>query len=226
MQALAFGDLHGRIRAMYEHARDWEETESKAVDAILQVGDFGVFPDPARLADMKIDKYGPGDYAGLIREGWTAPIPTYFCKGNNEDFEALESPLPANLHYVEDGRVIELGGTRIAFLGGGWAPKTFELRLQKPNHISRDAVESLCGQEFDILICHEAPAGSRFGGSYYAVGAPPLRDLIMEKQPRLVIHGHHHAYGERIMGKTRVVALGLLDEDEDPTYWMMPIALE
>ena len=226
MQALVFGDLHGRIRAMYRHARDWEKSESRIVDTILQVGDFGIFPDPSRLTEVKIDKYGPGDYAELIREGWSAPIPTYFCKGNNEDFEALERPLPPNLHYVPDGTVVTLGESRIGFLGGGWGRKSYELEQPKPKHISRTAVESLLVQDFDILICHEAPAGTRFGDSYYAVGAPPLRDLIREKQPRLVIHGHHHAYAERLIGDTRTVALGLVDASDDPAEWMLPVNLE
>ena len=89
MQALIFGDLHGRIRAMYDYSAKWSQREHTPVDVILQVGDFGIFPDVSSLDEEKVGKYGHGDYAVLLQEGWRAPVPTYFCKGNNEDFEAL-----------------------------------------------------------------------------------------------------------------------------------------
>jgi Icc-related predicted phosphoesterase len=209
VQALAFGDLHGQIRAMYTRAREWESEYGRSVELVLQVGDFGVFPNPSALTEEKIGKYGVGDYEALVEEGWSAPIPTYFCKGNNEDFQALENRLVPGLTYVPDGEVITLGESRVAFLGGIWAPKSYAFELPKPNHISRAAVENLISREFDVLVCHDAPAGTRYPNRVYAVGAPPIRDLIEAKQPRLVLHGHHHLPGERTMGGSRVVSLGL-----------------
>ena len=207
MRALVFGDLHGRIRAMYDYAFKWAESAGRPVDVILQVGDFGVFPDSSKLDEKKVGKYGIGDYSELLSEGWSAPIPTYFCKGNNEDFDALRNPLLPGLTCVPDGSVITLGDTRIAFLGGGWAPKSYASEEGKPNHISRPAVERLMNEDFDILICHEAPAGTRLTGKIYPVGAPPLRELIEAKHARLAIHGHHHIPAERTIGQTRVIAL-------------------
>ena len=207
MRALVFGDLHGRILAMYEYAAGWAESAGQSVEVILQVGDFGVFPDSSKLDGKKVDRYGIGDYSGLAREGWKAPIRTYFCKGNNEDFDALRTPLLPGLMCVPDGEVITLGSSRVGFLGGGWAPKSYASEEGKPNHISRPAVERLMESDFDILICHEAPAGTRLPGKVYAVGAPPVLHLIESRQPRLAIHGHHHIPGERTIGQTRVVAL-------------------
>ena len=207
---LAFGDLHGRIRAMYRAAEIWSEESNSTVDAIVQVGDFGIFPDPSTLESEKVEKYGTGDYAELAASRWKAPIPTYFCKGNNEDFDALKRPLLPDLTFVPDGDVIKLGDTRIAFLGGAWAPKSYASEEGKPNHISSSAVKRLFDQDFEVLICHEAPAGTRFPGKRYAVGAPPIRELILEKQPALAIHGHHHIPGEHFLGKTRVISLDLL----------------
>jgi Icc-related predicted phosphoesterase len=204
LRGAAFGDLHGRIRGMYDYS-----LEMGGVDVILQVGDFGVFPDPSRLSEEKIGRFGHGDYAELIAEGWAAPIPTYFCKGNNEDFQALEGPLPHGLTHVPDGEVITLGTSRVAFVGGGWAPKSYASDSGKPNHLSRIAVEKLFGESFDILVCHEAPAGTRLPGRAYSAGAPPLRDLIEERRPALVIHGHHHFRGERTLGPARIVSLDL-----------------
>ncbi len=210
MQALVFGDLHGRIRAMYAAAQAWERSAGRSVEVILQVGDFGIYPRPETMDPEKVKRYGHGDYAALLEEGWRAPVPTYFCKGNNEDFEALTGPLPPGLHWVPDGEVRSLGASRVAFLGGVWAPKSYAGDTPRPSHIARAAVERLFQESFDILICHEAPAGTWFSGRRYPVGAPPLRDLIQQKQPRLVVHGHHHLQAERMMGNTRVVALDLL----------------
>lgn len=224
MQALVFGDLHGRIRAMYAYARAWAESAGRPVEAILQVGDFGVFPDPTILDEKKVGKYGVGDYSELVEEGWKAPIPTYFCKGNNEDFDALRNPLLPGLTCVPDGEVIALGTSSVAFVGGGWAPKSYASKEGKPNHISRPAVERLVNADFDILICHEAPAGTRLPGKIYAVGAPPLRELIEARQPRLAIHGHHHLAGERTIGETRVVALDLFRPSK-PESAVLPLEL-
>ena len=207
MNALVFGDLHGAIRAMYARADEWSHDHARAVDLIIQVGDFGVYPVPERQEAEKVVQYGPGDYAHLAAEGWSAPIPTYFCKGNNEDFEALSGPLLPGLHYMADSTVRQFGDTRVAFLGGAWSPKTFDGRQFKPKHFTREAVERLYEQEFDVLISHEAPSGLWFPGRGRPVGAPPIRKLIDEKQPGLMIHGHHHQAMETTIGRTRVVSL-------------------
>jgi Icc-related predicted phosphoesterase len=101
----------------------------------------------------------------------------------------------------------------VAFLGGIWAPKSYASIAPKPSHIARAAVEKLMGATFDILICHEAPAGTRYPNKIYAVGAPPIRDLIEARQPRLVLHGHHHLAGRRTVGESRIVSLSLFHPD-------------
>lgn len=207
MQALVFGDLHGQIKSMYAQAEAWSREKERPVEVLLQVGDFGIYPVPAHMPEEKQVKYGLGDYGVIIAEGAPVPIPTYFCKGNNEDFEALEAPLLPGLHYMPDGTVKTFGNTRVAFTGGAWSRKSYESDTPKPQHISRAGVERLYEQEWDVLITHESPSGLRLPGRYYTVGAPPLRTLIEDKQPRLVIHGHHHIAGERMIGSTRVISL-------------------
>lgn len=214
MQALVFGDLHGKIRAMYARAADWEREEDQTVEAILQVGDFGIYPEPARMKPEKQVQYGPGDYHELVEEDWQAPIPTWFCKGNNEDFDALdraaksaEGTLLPNLHYVPNGSVRTVGSTRVAFLGGAWSRKSWEGPETKPKHIGRKELENLYEETFDILICHEAPGGVKLPGRIYSVGAAPLRTLIENKRPRLVVHGHHHQHAVNWIGMTKVITL-------------------
>ena len=108
---------------------------------------------------------------------------------------------------MPDGSVQQFGQTRVAFLGGGWSKKTYEGRQFKAKHIPPDAVERLHNEAFDVLITHEAPGGLRFPGMEHAVGAPPIRALIEEKQPLLHIHGHHHQSMVSQIGATKVVSL-------------------
>jgi hypothetical protein len=46
---LIFGDLHGRILPAFRLAVRWEREHGTRLDGLLQVGDLGYFPDPARL---------------------------------------------------------------------------------------------------------------------------------------------------------------------------------
>jgi Icc-related predicted phosphoesterase len=224
VQALVFGDLHGSIRAMYARAQRWAEENHREVEVILQVGDFGIYPVPERQEREKIEQYGPGDYHRLAAEGWSAPIPTYFCKGNNEDFDAIDGPLLPGLYYMPDGTVRQFGDTRVAFIGGAWSRKSYDSDEPKPRHVSRCGLERLYEQEWELLISHECPAGLRFLGRRYAVGAPPLRALIENKKPPLVIHGHHHQSMETLVGETRVVSLCRFSQQR-PDRCFLPLDL-
>src|SRR5215213_10214336 len=46
---LVFGDLHGRILPAFRFASYWANRAGRDVTALLQVGDMGYFPDPARM---------------------------------------------------------------------------------------------------------------------------------------------------------------------------------
>ena len=46
---LVFGDLHGRVLPAFRLAQAWSREHGVALDGLLQVGDLGYFPDPARL---------------------------------------------------------------------------------------------------------------------------------------------------------------------------------
>ena len=47
---LIFGDLHGRILPAFRLAMAWEREHGLRLDGLLQVGDLGYFPDPARVS--------------------------------------------------------------------------------------------------------------------------------------------------------------------------------
>lgn len=107
-----FGDIHGHLRLLFELCRRWQEAEGRRIDAILQCGDMGWFPDATRIdrATRKYAKEDPeelgvsmffapgaperderleetllGDPASLS----TVTAEVYWCHGNHEDFQAL-----------------------------------------------------------------------------------------------------------------------------------------
>lgn len=113
MQFGALGDIHGDFasarRIMERHA---------ALPFWVCVGD---------LADEH------GRYEAV-------PRPLYWIKGNNEDFDLVASRgFPANLHYLPNGAVVEIGDprVRIAGLGGTLAPTWYETRAADLPHAKK-----------------------------------------------------------------------------------------
>jgi hypothetical protein len=99
---MIFGDLHGRVLPAFALARAWQREHGLILDALLQVGDLGYFPDPGRL-DKATKRFAQRDLMELgaqlvIRESPDAetlfsqpdvPGPMWFIAGNHEDHELL-----------------------------------------------------------------------------------------------------------------------------------------
>jgi hypothetical protein len=49
MLCVAAGDVHGRLDRLYEDVHAFERVLGRTFAHVLQVGDFGVWPDPARV---------------------------------------------------------------------------------------------------------------------------------------------------------------------------------
>lgn len=102
---LAFvGDVHGRFA---DFARLFEvRPELMEAEAVLQLGDFGLWPHRA---------YTP------------PPRPVYWLDGNHEYFpmlRGLEEPteVAENAIYLPRGTILDLDGRRIGVLGGADSP--------------------------------------------------------------------------------------------------------
>ncbi|MBT7445525.1 MAG: metallophosphoesterase [Methylococcales bacterium] len=124
-----FGDIHGRISLMYTLAKLWEHNSNCQLEALLQVGDFGAFPDIQKLdkatlkyAKKDSDELGFSKFALKTAESTRYfsedNLPkTYFCRGNHEDFDYLSSfqttsPIDPwhNIWFIPDGIDITLPG--------------------------------------------------------------------------------------------------------------------
>jgi hypothetical protein len=94
----AAGDIHGALDYLYEDVLAFEEALGVRFAWVLHVGDFGIWPDPARIDRGTRNHEGAGDFPVWLAEKRPAPRPTVFIKGNHEDFEWLERERAAELY--------------------------------------------------------------------------------------------------------------------------------
>jgi hypothetical protein len=171
-------DIHGNFEAM--HAAMARHTD---VPFWLCVGDLasraGAYPEPI--------------------------APLYWIKGNNDNFDAIESYVNGtlqtpNLHYIPNGTATRIGDLVVAGLGGTYAPSVYETpaaslprgsgRRAKPGelpkddrrrHFVREEVQAcLRLGHADVLLTHEAARPLLVEPE----GAPPgSRRLFVGKRP-------------------------------------------
>ena len=131
------------------------------------------------------------------------------------------------------GRVVQLGGLRIAGLPGVFKPRVWHpVEADPPSFRTRaDFLAALPGQQhwrgglplwhrdtifpedfaalqdqrFDVLVTHEAPSSHRHGFA-------AIDRLALAGGARLIVHGHHHvAYDAVLDSGIRVRGLGLAE---------------
>ncbi len=140
-----FGDIHGRIALMYTLAILWQQQSGIELDALLQVGDLGAFPDLSKL-DKATQKHAQKDSDELGFQNFYVATPesqfylqhplartAYFVRGNHEDFEYLGKfikPAPIDpwqqIWFIPDNQAIAIGSAdRSIKIGafGGIAPR-------------------------------------------------------------------------------------------------------
>ena len=197
----ALGDIHGdfdSVRRIMERHRE--------VPFWLCIGDVAT-PD--------------GRYEPL-------PAPLHWIKGNNENFDAIAvGDLPEGLHCLPNGRLLELGGLRIAGLGGTLAPtvyhlaaadlphprkssvKATELADRRRHFVREEVMACMRMTALDIFLSHEAPRPFRVHRGIDA-GKTPINEVLSAVKPRLHLFGHHHRFVELAVGGVRSVCLDLV----------------
>jgi hypothetical protein len=230
---LVFGDLHGRILPAFCLAAAYGREHDVKLDGLLQVGDLGYFPDPARL-DRATMRHAardplelgaalvasPSEEADRVFEG--EPPDLWFTAGNHEDFEELAEmasraeatdaffPVDAyrKVQCIRDGQVAELpGGLRVGALWGidDEAPGARRSAVGRAA-IDRRGATRLSGQRMDVLLSHDGPLGAVFPDS----GSQALREVLQEARPAFAFFGHYGRKGSAIpwRGPTRLYHLG------------------
>src|SRR5262245_45015033 len=212
---LVFGDLHGRVLPAFRLALAWGREHGERLDGLLQVGDLGFFPDPARLdkATLRHAKddplelgaryiVQPGKLADAILNNVEVP-PLWFVPGNHEDYVALDErkaaggktdfPVDAYLcvRCLRDGTVTRLpGGLRV---GGLWgiddqAPNA-RRRVPAEARIRPRSANQLAGQAFDVLLTHESPRDAVRPGC----GSEEIDLVLHLARPAFAFFGHYGA---------------------------------
>jgi predicted phosphodiesterase len=163
MRVLIVGDVHGRHQ---ELAAALRQTQADfRIAAAIQVGDFGFTQDLLTRAQA---------------EGLRFAVPVHAIDGNHEDHAWLSRTLRRNLHrawpqelnliYQPRPSVVQLGATRIGFLGGALhvdRPQRHNLLAGLPNYIlrrQRERAAALFNRERpELIVTHSCPAGIGIG---------------------------------------------------------------
>lgn len=165
------GDIHGEFWRLQDIVRKIEQ--NKQITAIIQVGDFGYYPD--RLRMLRQCQFN---------------IPVYWIDGNHEDFELFVhfteiTEVHDNCFYVPRGTVMELDGKTVGFMGGAGSIDKF-LRARYNAHWS--PLENITDEQFarmndvasvDVLITHTPPQSvidknfDQSPDAFAFFGAPP-----------------------------------------------------
>ena len=210
-------------------------------DLVLQVGDFGYFPDwpEGRRFLAAVDET-------FERSG----IDLLFIDGNHDDHASLadhrhaSSPVRIRdrIVYLPRGSRLQVGGIAFGFLGGAfsvdWRDRTVGRDWWPNEVVDPSDVERLGAEPLDVLVTHDAPDGVHLHSGWRLpaddqVRADESRALLAKAvfatRPRLLLHGHwHHAHqtelawidrevsertGEISWASTNVVGLGCDGDD-------------
>jgi Icc-related predicted phosphoesterase len=162
-------------------------------------------------------------------EAFDAPV--YWIKGNNENFDAIAGgQLPASLHFLENGRLAEIEGIRVAGLGGTFAPTWYQTRASelphpvkgtarataladKRRHFVKEEVDRCRAMtDVDLFLSHEAARPFRVrGGRGPDAGKTPINEVLAAMRPRLHLFGHHHELTVQVRQDVPSVGLDLVE---------------
>lgn len=221
-----FGDLHGQLAAAYDAVAHWEHHHDEQIDAVLQTGDLGAIHDARGIdgATFRHFLQDPTELGGLLylHGILEATHPTYFVRGNHEDFDHLlehksEAVDPAGkLVHLWATDPIELEGgdgttCRIAGLGGidgSIASKKRQRERAGRQYFHQEELDALTqarSGDVDILLTHDGPQGRCLKRDPDA-GSETIREVIEHLQPRFAFFGHYgDPPGPFTLGDTSVI---------------------
>lgn len=158
-RVLIAGDTHGNTKWVQHLARVAARSDCPV---IIQVGDFGYFPD---------HRDGPRFISDVDRACAATNVELRFIDGNHDDHTSLAElehghvPVHVAEHvtYLPRGTRLQLSERTFGFLGGAfsvdWRDRTAGIDWWHHEVTDTDDVARLGTERLDVLIAHDAPAG-------------------------------------------------------------------
>lgn len=165
-----------------------------------------------------------------IFKSWAETLPcdkVLFIPGNHEvavehheSWYYAEFPKDEKITFLSNDlyqyKSLFIFGTPYCKIFGNWAYNKSDEELIK---LYSDIPENL-----DILMTHDAPYGTsdicmeKLHREH--LGNKPLRDIILQKIPDIVVHGHLHSANHEYeyLGKSKVYNCSYVNEQYEPTY--------
>ena len=157
---------------------------------IVSCGDFGIYPDPARMG-RAARAYGGKEFARRYvgADPREIRIPVLTVAGVHEDHRFLKERVAANntqilsnVHYLANGYRTTIGfdgpACRVTGLGRAYSEATYRGEYSKKSyrHYTRHDVERACSSgPTDLLVLYEHP------------DAEGLRNVIFATRPQLIL---------------------------------------
>lgn len=212
MKIIIVGDVHA----------DWYNLnnliKNEKPDIILQVGDFGYWPN--------FNQYS----LKYIQNGDTK---IYFCPGNHEDWNALGKikniEIAPNIFYMKKGTTLTLpDGRTVLFIGGAdsvdknWRIKGktwFPQEIIYPEDIENIKLDTAP----DIIISHTCPEEFKMTGlqifdKLHDPSRPLLSRLLKKYKPKEWYFGHWHEFRQGDFEGCKWMALN--ESQSNDTWWI------
>lgn len=154
--------------------------------------------DPASLVDAAVRRR----YEHMFAVLGAIEVPVYLIPGNVDVPALWPEFLAGHPHLrVVDGDVVDIGDTRVGFVGGVPLPAGFEPRAGVFRAYMREAGEYAAAVRalgsVDVLCSHAPPAVAELAYDVVArtheLTSHTLVEHIREHRPRLALYGHVHA---------------------------------
>ncbi|MCW0213269.1 MAG: metallophosphoesterase [Pseudonocardia sp.] len=176
-------------------------------------------PDPAAVVAEAVRE----QYAALFA---VMPDPTWAIPGNVDLPELWADYSRPGLH-MPDGKVVEIGGRRVGFVGGVPLPPGIRPRgggPWRPHLLAvEDYADAVAGlTEIDLLCSHAPPAVPELAYDVVSrrqeFAAAALLDVIARDRPAMAFFGHvHQPLSKRLrIGRTECVNVGHFREGGRP----------
>lgn len=227
MSIIYLGDMHGRLDDI---SRIYQKAEDTNIDAIIQVGDFGVFLPGNCTLYRWIEKRAR-------QKKWT--VPWYICFGNHDNWnlyyelfkdkeeqDFVEIIPDSGIFLVKRGGLVEINNIKHLFLGGALSNDQGRRKAnvdwwsqEEPSNDEFDSFFSkLETYKPDTVITHDAPLRVPFNRQFRNSSlTPTMLDNIIKHSnfiPNRWYFGHHHVLKKWKIDKIKFYCCGLHGQ-----YW-------